>query len=86
LPPCFAGGIIPAIRTRFLSDHTSQQALEAAKQCRAACVAIRTEAPIGGPAYVAAGRVMDAIDGLAEVFTDDRRHFHLKPHGGTFSG
>jgi hypothetical protein len=29
---------------------------------------------------------MDAIDGLAEVFTGDRRHFHLKPHGGTFSG
>jgi hypothetical protein len=68
-------------RRRILSDHTSQHALEVAKQCRAACVAICAEAPIGGRAYVAAGRVMDAIDELAEVFTGDRRHFHLKPHG-----
>ena len=67
-------------RRRILHDHTAREALRSAGECRAACVQVITQAPIGGPAYVAARQVLDAIDGLAEVLTGDRRHFHLRQH------
>jgi hypothetical protein len=37
-------------------------------------------APIGGPIYWAANRLMEEIDLVAEVLTGNRRHFWLKPH------
>jgi hypothetical protein len=60
---------------------TQQKALlDAIGACRQACAQAITAAPIGGPAYVAAGRLMEAIDDVAEVLTGDRRLFHGKPH------
>ncbi|TDG28019.1 hypothetical protein [Paracraurococcus ruber] len=73
-------------RSSLLSAQLVAEVMEAAGECRRACIRIRTEAPINGPAYEAAGRVMEAIDGLAEVLVGDRTHFHLKPHGSTFGG
>ena len=37
------------------------------------------EAPIGGPIYRAATRLMEEIDLMAEALTGDQRHFWLKP-------
>jgi hypothetical protein len=42
------------------------------------------QAPIGGPVYTAVGELMEAIDGVAEVLTGDRSHFHMKPHSAPF--
>lgn len=71
---------------RILPPTTIDAAMEAAGECRKLCVQVLTEAPIGGPAYKAAGEVMDAIDKLAEALTGERKRFWLKPHGGSFPG
>jgi hypothetical protein len=73
-------------RRRILSDPVIAEAMQAAGECRAACVRVVTQAPINGPTYKAAQDVMEAIDGLAEILVGDRRHFHLKSHGSKFSG
>jgi hypothetical protein len=68
-------------RSPRVSGITQQNTLlHAMEACRQACVQAVTAAPIGGPAYVATGRLMGAIDDMAEVLTGDRRHFHGKPH------
>ncbi|MFC4173001.1 hypothetical protein ACFOYU_13170 [Microvirga sp. GCM10011540] len=38
----------------------------------------QAEIPIHGEEYRAINRVVDKIDGLAEVLTGSREHFHLK--------
>lgn len=67
-------------RRRVPSYGAQERALEACQSCRAACVAVLTEAPIGSPPYIAAQAVVEAIDGLAEALTGDRRLFPTKPH------
>jgi hypothetical protein len=71
-------------RRRFLDPGTAEAALKAAGECRARCVQVLTQAPIGEPAYLAARGILEAVDNLAEVLTGDRRHFHTKPHVGNF--
>jgi hypothetical protein len=66
--------------TRVFGPAQQEALLDAVRACRHACVRAVAAAPIGGPVYVAAGRLMEAIDDLAEVLTGDRRHFHGKPH------
>jgi len=73
-------------RRRILVPKVIDDAMQAAGECRSACIHVLTNAPINGPAYVAAQDVMKAIDGLAEVLVGDRTHFHLKGHGGNFPG
>jgi hypothetical protein len=66
-------------RRRILSVATQAEALRAAGECRALCVRVLTEAPVGGPVYLAAQQVLVAIDGLAEAITGSPDHFHLGP-------
>lgn len=68
-----------AYRKRTLSAATVATAMDDLERARSACVRICTEAPIGGEHYRAAGEVMSAIDGFAEVVTGRRDHFHTKP-------
>jgi hypothetical protein len=64
---------------RILSTSTVTATLASAGHCRATCVRTLTEAPIGGPAHLAAQRVLEAIDGLGLGATGDRTHVHLRP-------
>jgi hypothetical protein len=54
--------------------------LDAIGACRRACIAASSAAPIGGPIYRAANRLMEEIDLVAEVLTGNRRHLWLKPY------
>ena len=65
---------------RYFGPNDAGALLEAIGACRRACVAASTVAPIGGPIYRAANRLMEAIDLVAEVLTGNRRNFWLKPH------
>jgi hypothetical protein len=66
---------------RHFSENDSDRLLAAIGECRRACIAANTKAPIGGPIYRAASRLMEEIDLVAAVLTGDRRHFWLRPHG-----
>jgi hypothetical protein len=66
---------------RHFSENDSAALLTAIGECRRACVAANSKAPVAGPIYRAAARLMDEIDLVAEVLTGDRRHFWLRPHG-----
>ena len=65
---------------RYFGPNDAGALLEAIAACRRACGAASTVAPIGGPIYRAANRLMEEIDLVAEVLTGNRRHFWLKPH------
>jgi hypothetical protein len=65
---------------RHFGPNDADALLEAVGACRRACVAASTVAPIGGPIYRAATRLKDEIDLMAEVLTENGRHFWLKPH------
>jgi hypothetical protein len=65
---------------RHFEPHDSDRLLEAIGACRRACVTASRVAPIGGPIYRAADRLMEEIDLVAEVLTGNRQHFWLKPH------
>lgn len=65
-------------RKRILSEVAVQKLLADLGRARSACIAFRTDAPIGNPHYNAAGEVMLAIDRFAEVAVGDRAHFHAK--------
>ena len=64
---------------RHFSANDSAILLAAIGECRRACIAANTKAPIGGPIYRAATRLLNEIDLMAEALTGDRRHFWLKP-------
>ncbi len=67
-------------RKRLFTPMDADRLLAALRECRRACIAAQTAAPIASPVYRGAGRLMDEIDILAETLTGDRRHFHDKPH------
>ena len=46
---------------------------------RRTCITASSKAPIGGPIYRAATRLIEEIDLMADALTGDRRHFWLKP-------
>jgi hypothetical protein len=50
--------------------------LEEAARWRKQCVLVLTRAKPQGPLYNATSAIVDAIDGLAEVVTGDRKRFH----------
>jgi hypothetical protein len=52
--------------------------LEEARRWRQQCILVLTRAKPQGPLYKATEGIVDAIDGLAEVVTGDRRRFHQK--------
>ena len=64
---------------RHFSANDSAILLAAIGECRRACIAASSKAPIGGPIYRAATRLIEEIDLMAEALTGDRRHFWLKP-------
>jgi hypothetical protein len=57
---------------RHFGDGEAAVLLDAIRACRSACRQAQAQAPIGSPVYVEAGRLMDAIDGVAEVLTGRR--------------
>jgi hypothetical protein len=65
---------------RYFGPNDADALLDAIGACRRACIAASSAAPIGGPIYRAANRLMEEIDLVAEVLTGNRRHFWLKPH------
>ena len=64
---------------RYFGPNDAAALLDAVGACHRACTA-SSAAPIGGPIYRAANRLMEEIDLVAEVLTGHRRHFWLKPH------
>src|SRR4051794_37103776 len=66
---------------RHFSQNDSDRLLAAIGECRRACIAASTKAPIGGPIYRSSTRLMEEIDLVAEALTGDRRHFWMRPHG-----
>jgi hypothetical protein len=67
-------------RRRILSTTTAETAMATAQEMRRAAVKVRTEAPIGAPAYEAAGAVLEALDEMAEALTGRRNALHDSPH------
>jgi hypothetical protein len=65
---------------RYFGPNDADALLDAIGACRRACIAASSAAPIGGPIYRAANRLIEEIDLVAEVLTGDRRHFWLKPY------
>ena len=66
---------------RFKRSHTIQNApevLASLARCRATMNDVCLHVTAFGPAYIAASKVIDAIDGMAEQITGDKEHFHLK--------
>ena len=63
---------------RHFSANDSALLLAAIGECRRACIAGSSKAPVG-PIYRAATRLIEEIDLMAEALTGDRRHFWLKP-------
>jgi hypothetical protein len=59
-------------RPRRLSSLDADAALVAAQTCRRAV-------PVPGPEYEAASAVVEALDGLAEALTGDRRLWRPSP-------
>ena len=64
---------------RHFSASDSAILLAAIGECRRACITASSKAPIGGPIYRAATRLIEEIDLMAEALTGYRRHFWLKP-------
>jgi hypothetical protein len=64
---------------RHFSSNDSAILLAAIGECRRASITASSKAPIGGPIYRAATRLIEEIDLMAEALTGDRRHFWLKP-------
>jgi hypothetical protein len=52
--------------------------LEEAARLRRTCINVLTRAKPQGPLYKATECIVDAIDGLAEVVTGDRRRFYQR--------
>jgi hypothetical protein len=52
--------------------------LEEAARLRRTCIDVLTKAKPQGPLYKATEGIVDAIDGLAEVATGDRRRFYQR--------
>lgn len=68
-------------RPRTLSAATRVDALAAIEDARRACIRICTEDKIGGPEYEAAGKAIDALEGLTGALTGNREVFWSKPQG-----
>ncbi|WP_336492292.1 hypothetical protein [Methylobacterium nigriterrae] len=66
-------------RSRTFVGAEQRAFLDKAERWRLECIRVLAQAPVGNPVYQAANGIVDAIDGLAEAVTGDRRHFHLKP-------
>lgn len=58
--------------------HNAPEVLASLARCRATMNDVCMHVTAFGPAYIAASRVIEAIDGMAENITGDKAHFHLK--------
>lgn len=65
-------------RRRVFGQGEEARLLDEARVWRARCVEVLGRAPVGGPLYRSVSGVLDAIDGVAEVITGSRGHFHMK--------
>lgn len=66
---------------RFKRSHVVQNApdvLVSLARCRATMNDVCMQVTAFGSAYMAAAKVIDAIDEMAERITGDKMHFHLK--------
>ena len=64
---------------RMFSETDRQALLTSIEQCRKASIDALRRAPCTGDVYRRTSALVDAIDGVAEVLTDDREHFWLEP-------
>ena len=65
-------------RNRVFVGAEQLDLLDKAETWRKECVRVLSRAPINSPLYQSVSGIIDAIDGLAEAMTGDRRHFHLQ--------
>lgn len=68
---------------RYLSEEDKQSFLAKAGELRTACVGMQTRGPINDPLYASISKLMDAIDGVAEVVTGRSDDFHTRKHSAT---
>ena len=68
---------------RFLSEEDKQTFLAKAGELRRSCIEMQTRGPINDPFYASVSKLMEAIDGVAEVVTGRRNHFHTVAHSST---
>ncbi|GEP07018.1 hypothetical protein [Methylobacterium oxalidis] len=64
-------------RNRIFVGPEQRDFLDRAEGGRKECSRVLSRAAINSPVYVAAGGIVDAIDGLAEAVPGDRKYFHL---------
>ena len=71
---------MPGKSRRHFDDMDRKALLDALETARRACVQANRKTPIQGEVYLAAEKVMDAIDDAALVLTGRRDHFCLQRH------
>ena len=65
---------------RYFDESDTAALLTAIGSCREACIVAMTKAPIGGTAYQATHKLVDAIDATAAALTGNREYFRLPLH------
>ncbi len=65
---------------RHFNETDAKVLLEALEAARRACVQAGRKAPIRGEVYLAAEKIIDAIDEAALVLTGRRDHFWLREY------
>jgi hypothetical protein len=65
--------------SRSFTEADKAELLKSIGECRNACVAAITRAPISGEVYRRTSKLMEAIDDVAEELTGKREHFHVQP-------
>ncbi len=71
---------VMAPKKRHFDPLDTQQLLAALAVTRRGCVQATRKAPIRGEVYLAAEKVIEAIDDAAFVLTGRRDHFWLRQH------
>ncbi|KQQ31518.1 hypothetical protein ASF53_02120 [Methylobacterium sp. Leaf123] len=71
---------------RFLSEEDKLSFLAKAGELRTSCVGMQARGPINDPFYASVSKLMEAIDGVAEVVTCRREHFYTMAHSSPPTG
>jgi hypothetical protein len=65
---------------RLLTQEVADRLLESLRPTRRLLTRTLADIPIGGPEYGQIDRVVQEIDGLAEILIGDVTHYHQKTH------
>ena len=69
-------------RRRMFMEDDERRVLQVLRVPRDACIEVNRKAPIYSAVYRSADALIEKIDDVVQALTGDRKHFHLKPHGG----